>query len=97
MGDKAWWDLLPDEFPYQDRGCELFPSCLSCPLSRCVEEEPWGRERFVKRRRAERMLALKREGKSSAEIARVFKVSARTVQRSLRKAEATPRQRRHAQ
>ena len=78
------WDLLPEEFPYEDRGCELFPSCLNCPFPDCLKEEPWGKERFLKSRRAERMMELKREGKSIKEIARIFKVSPRTVQRWLK-------------
>jgi transposase-like protein len=65
------WDLLPEEFPYEE-----FPDCL--------KEEPWGKERFLKRRRAERMMEMKREGKSIKEIARIFEVSPRTVQRWLK-------------
>lgn len=78
------WDLLPEEFPYQDEGCELFPSCLNCPFPTCIREEPWGREKFTKLRRAERMRELKKEGKSTEEIARIFEVSPRTVQRWLK-------------
>ena len=78
---ETMWDLLPEEFPYEDRGCELFPSCLNCPFPNCVKEEPWGKEKFLKRRRAERMMELKREAKSVTEIARIFEVSPRTVQR----------------
>ena len=78
------WDLLPEEFPYEDRGCELSSSCLNCPFASCLEEEPWGKERFLKRRRALRMLELQGEGKTVREIARVFDVSPRTVQRWLR-------------
>jgi DNA-binding transcriptional ArsR family regulator len=84
MAEKLLWDLLPEEFPYEDKGCELFSSCLNCPFPDCLEEEPWGKERFLKRRRAERMLELKREGKSVKEIARIFEVSPRTVQRWLK-------------
>ena len=88
MESKLMWDLLPEEFPYEDKGCELFPSCLSCPFPDCLEEEPWGKERFLKRRRAQRMLELKREGKNVKEIARIFGVSKRTVQRWLKAVEA---------
>jgi DNA-binding transcriptional ArsR family regulator len=84
MQEKLMWDLLPEEFPYEDRGCELFPSCLNCPFPHCVREEPWGKEKFLKRRRAERMMELKREGKSIGEIARIFELSTRTVQRWLK-------------
>jgi DNA-binding transcriptional ArsR family regulator len=84
MAQQSMWDLLPEEFPYEDKGCELFPACLNCPFPYCLKEEPWGKERFLKRRRAERMLELKREGKSIEEIARIFDVSPRTVQRWLK-------------
>ena len=88
MESKLMWDPLPEEFPYEDKGCELSSSCLNCPFPRCLEEEPWGKERFLKRRRAERMTELKREGKSVQEIARIFEVSPRTVQRWLKAVEA---------
>jgi DNA-binding transcriptional ArsR family regulator len=88
METEVLWDLLPEEFPYEDRGCELSSSCLNCPFPDCLEEEPWGKERFLKRKRAQRMLELKREGKTIKEIARIFEVSPRTVQRWLKAAEA---------
>jgi DNA-binding transcriptional ArsR family regulator len=88
MESKLMWDLLPEEFPYEDKGCELFPSCLSCPFPDCLEEEPWGKERFLKRRRAQGMLELKSQGKSVKEIARIFEVSPRTVRRWLKAVEA---------
>jgi len=88
METKLVWDLLPEEFPYEDKGCELFFSCLNCPFPDCLKEEPWGKERFLKSRRAERMLELKRDGKSVKEIARIFEVSPRTVQRWLKVVEA---------
>jgi hypothetical protein len=84
MEKELRWDLLPEEFPYEDRGCELFPSCLNCPFPDCLKEEPWGKERFLKHRRARRMLELRQEGKSIKEIARTFEVSPRTVQRWLK-------------
>ncbi len=84
MESKLKWDLLPEEFPYEDRGCELSASCLNCPFPRCLEEEPWGKQRFSKRRRAERMAELRNEGKSVDEIARIFEVSRKTVQRWLK-------------
>jgi hypothetical protein len=88
MESKVMWDLLPEEFPYEDKGCELFPSCLNCPFPNCLEEEPWGKEKFLKLRRAERMMELKQEGKSIGEIARIFELSSRTVQRWLKMVEA---------
>ena len=87
METELTWELLPEEFPYEDRGCELFHSCLSCPFPDCLKEEPWGKARFLKRGRAERMMELKKAGKSAREIARIFEVSPRTVQRWLKAVE----------
>jgi hypothetical protein len=84
METKLLWELLPEEFPYEDRGCEVFPSCLNCPLPVCLEEQPWAKHRFLKGRRAEMMAQLRQEGKSQREIATMFNVSTRTVQRALR-------------
>ena len=84
MEEKAAWDLLPEESSYKDEGCELFPSCLNCPFPYCIKEQPWGKESFLKRKRAERMVKLRREGKSIEEIAQIFGVSIRTVQRGLK-------------
>ena len=81
---QSIWDLLPEDFPYEDEGCELWPHCLTCPFPCCIKEEPWGKEKFLKTQRARRMMALKREGKSNEEIARIFRVSVRTVQRWLK-------------
>lgn len=91
METQLLWDVLPEEFPYEDKGCELFPSCLNCPFPDCLKEEPWGKERFLKRRRAQRMLELRQEGKSIREIARIFEVSPRTVQRWLKVVEPASR------
>jgi len=84
MASKLNWDLLPEEFPYEDRGCDMAPSCLSCPFPKCLEEEPWGKQKFSKRRRDERMVELRGEGKSVEEIAGMFGVSKRTVCRALK-------------
>lgn len=84
MEPQSMWDLLPEDFPYEDGGCELFHSCLACPFPHCIKEEPWGKEKFLKTQRARRMMALEKEGKSNDEIARIFQVSIRTVQRWLK-------------
>ena len=84
MEENSIWDLLPEEFPYNDEGCELFPSCLDCPFPYCIREEPWGKAKFLKRMRAGRMVELNQQGKTVKEIASAFGVSIRTVQRALR-------------
>ena len=85
------FDLLPEEVVWRDEGCELFPACLNCPLSRCVEEEPRGRQKLRKSVRAKRMAELRQNGNSTAEIAKSFGVSTRTVQRALKAKEKTGR------
>ncbi|MGD0353277.1 MAG: helix-turn-helix domain-containing protein [Dehalococcoidia bacterium] len=77
-------DLLPDEVEWRDQGCEFFPSCLNCPLPKCVEDEPRGQQRLRMAARKRRMEDLRRMGKSVKEIAGLFGVSRRTVQRALR-------------
>ena len=77
-------DLLPEEIDWRDEGCEFFRSCLNCPLPRCLEEQPRGRQRLRMVARRRRMVELKKRGKSVDEIARLFGVSRRTVQRALK-------------
>ena len=77
-------DLLPEEIDWQDEGCVAFTSCLSCPLTRCVEEEPRGQQKLRLAVRNKRMVELRRSGKSVKEIAGLFSVCQRTVQRAIR-------------
>jgi hypothetical protein len=79
------FDIIPDDINWKDTGCEVHPSCLDCPLDKCMEEEPRGRQRLRMLARARYMAELKKQGKSLAEISRVFQVSQRTVQRDLAK------------
>jgi len=77
-------DLLPEEINWRDEGCEVFPSCLNCPLPRCIEEELGGQQRLRLAARSQQMVELRRGGKSVREIAELFGVSQRTVQRALK-------------
>jgi DNA-binding CsgD family transcriptional regulator len=76
-------DLLPDKVEWRDEGCELSPSCLNCPLPKCVEDEPRGQQRLRMEARRRRTAELRRRGQSVKEIAGLFGVSRRTVQRAL--------------
>jgi hypothetical protein len=79
-------DLPPEHCQYRDAGCEFSKSCLNCPLPVCVYDEPGGRQKLLKKRRAAEILRLyTREGKSIQELAHIFNVSTRTVQRDLKK------------
>jgi len=78
-------DLLPEHLHYRDEGCGMSPSCLACPLARCIYDTPHGKQALLKRRRNNEMERVYREERLSyREMARLFKVSKRTVQRVLK-------------
>ncbi len=37
-------DLPPEYCHYRDEGCEFADSCLNCPLTECIYDEPGGRQ-----------------------------------------------------
>jgi len=79
-------DLLPEYMRYRDEGCEFADSCLNCPFPRCVYELPGGRQYWLKKRRDKEMVRLFTiESKTVRELALMFSVSQRTVQRALKK------------
>ena len=80
-------DLPPEYCHYRDEGCELAESCLECPFARCIYDEPGGRRRWMKRRREREIARLHiNEGKKVKELAEMFGISERTVQRDLKTA-----------
>ncbi len=79
-------DLPPEYCRYRDEGCELASSCLSCPLPRCIYDQPRGRQRWLKRARdGEIARRFATGGKGATELALEFGISQRTVQRALKK------------
>ena len=79
-------DSHPEYQEYRDEGCDLFSSCLRCPLPRCrYDEQAEGRRpaRMLRDREIMRQRAL--AGRSVAELAQAFGVSKRTVQRIIRR------------
>ena len=79
-------DLPPEYVRYRDDGCDLADSCLNCPFSDCIYELPGGRQHWLKRQREHEMTRLfTTENKTVRELAAVFGVSQRTVQRALKK------------
>ncbi|MBU2535468.1 MAG: hypothetical protein KKD83_04805 [Chloroflexi bacterium] len=79
-------DLPPEFCHYRDEGCDLAASCLSCPYPQCVYEQPGGRQRWLKMmRNREIVRQFTREGKAIRELALMFGISTRTVQRALGK------------
>ena len=84
--DEIGLDLPPEYCAYPDEGCEFSESCLNCPLPLCVYEEPNGRQRLIKETRNMKIAGMYiHEGKSTEELAEIFGVSQRTVQRILKK------------
>jgi hypothetical protein len=80
-------DLLPENCRYRDEGCELAESCLNCPFPECIYDEPGGKQRLLKEQRDDEIARLfTGEKKSIKELARIFNLSVRTIQRALKKA-----------
>ena len=76
-------DYYDENINWRDEGCELFSSCLNCPLPYCIEEVARGKQKLRMLGRASQIADIKYRGKSTAEIAWIFGVSGRTVQRAL--------------
>jgi len=94
QADGIRLDLPPEYCRYQDDGCELATahlghksSCLNCPFAKCIYDEPRGRQRYMKTLRSKEIVRLFNiEGKGIKELALMFGVSQRTVQRALKRA-----------
>ena len=79
-------ELLPEYTRYRDEGCDLFPSCLGCPLPRCRYDNTEGGKQPIKEGRNREILRLHNlEGKGVQELAEIFGVSKRTIQRIIRR------------
>jgi len=78
-------DLPPEYCHYRDEGCEFAESCLTCPLPKCIYDEPGGKQHCRKSQRDEEIVRLFYvEGKGAKELALRFGISQRTVQRALK-------------
>ena len=78
-------DLPPEYCHYRDNGCDLADSCLNCPFLKCIYDESGGRRHWLKESRDKEMARLfSSEGKGIKELALIFGVSQRTVQRALK-------------
>jgi hypothetical protein len=77
-------DPLPENYHYRDEGCELASSCLNCPFPQCVLEETGGIRKFLKEQRNNEIISLyNNEKKDVKELAVIFQLSVRTIQRAL--------------
>ena len=86
-------DLPPEYCQYRDEGCELAESCLNCPFSQCVYDEPRGKQRRQKKSRNSEIARLfSDDSKEVKELATIFEVSQRTIQRALKSSLLTAEQ-----
>jgi hypothetical protein len=77
-------DLKPEYCHYKDEGCEYAPSCLECPYPQCLYDEPRGRQQWLKELRNKEINRLFSTGWKVKELALLFGVSQRTIQRALK-------------
>ena len=79
-------DALPEFTRYRDEGCDLYTSCLGCPLPRCRYDAAGGVRAIFNVGRDREILGLqRRQGLSVDMLARRYGVSRRTVFRILRR------------
>ena len=84
--DESDLDLLPEYCRYQDDGCEFADSCLNCPFPECIYAQPGGRQQWLKKLRDKEVLQLHAsQGRGVKELAEMFGVSQRTIQRILKR------------
>ncbi len=77
-------DLPPEYCHYKDKGCEYAKACLDCPFPQCLYDEPRGKQRWLKELRNREINRLFEAGRKVRELAVMFDVSDRTVQRAVR-------------
>ena len=78
-------DALPENTAYDDKGCDLYPSCLRCPLPRCRYDEPGGAAGMLRTGRDAAILRVaERDGIPADRLAEMFGLSRRTIFRVLR-------------
>jgi hypothetical protein len=79
-------DRLPDYSEYRDQGCDLYPSCLKCPLPKCRHDKQEGERRTSKRLRDLEIFRQRTvSGRSISELSLEFDLSKRTIQRIIRR------------
>jgi hypothetical protein len=84
-------DMLPENAAYPDTGCDLFASCLRCPLARCRYDAPPGGLRRLKTEARDREIALIRHRHRAPinALAATYRLTRRSIFRILREQRAT--------
>ena len=78
-------DMLPENAAYPDTGCDLFASCLRCPLARCRFDEPPGglRRLMIETRDREIALIRRRHRAPINALAQTYGLTRRSIFRIL--------------
>ncbi len=77
-------DALPEYTSYADNGCNLYPSCLTCPLPKCRYDDPGGASAMLRTGRDASIARLADQAGTTVDtLARQFGVSRRTIFRVL--------------
>jgi len=82
--DRKEPDLPPEYCHYRDEGCEFADSCLNCPFTQCLFDKPRGRQQWLKELRNKEIERLFTGGWGMKELAWMFGLSQRTIQRALK-------------
>ena len=78
-------DALPEYTDYADTGCDLYSSCLRCPLPKCRYEDPGGAAAMLRTGRDASIVRLADQtGMTVDRLAEMFGLSRRTIFRVLR-------------
>jgi AraC-like DNA-binding protein len=84
-------DLPPEYCHYRDEGCEFADACLHCPFPHCLYDEPRGKQRWLKGLRNREITQLFGSGEwGIKELASLFGLSQRTIQRALKSTLSVP-------
>lgn len=81
---KAKNDFLPEFIEYRDSGCDLAPSCLSCPFEVCRYDIKDGVRTLRLQAKYAGIIRLADSGKTKVQIAKETGNSLRTVDRALK-------------
>ena len=74
------------EYSYEDTGCSVAPSCLSCPLAQCKYDDPAAFYRYLRQKKAvEVHSVMQSEGLTVAEAADRFAVKPDQIRVILRR------------
>ena len=80
-------DTLPEYSNYIDNGCDLFDSCLNCPLPRCRYDDPGWIQKEKIEERDMKIYRKRKEGSSIKILAKEYNLSTRTIHRAMRRIE----------